>query len=54
MGIITKVKNLNLKSFEKSELEFSEDAKIIVGNNDAGKSIILEAIRLCLTGYFQG
>lgn len=54
MSIITKLKILNFKSFEKFELEFSEGANIIVGNNEAGKSTILEAIHLCLTGYFHG
>lgn len=54
MSIITKLKITNFKSFEKFELDFSEGANIIVGNNEAGKSTILEAIHLCLTGYFHG
>ncbi len=54
MSIITKLKILNFKSFEKFELEFSEGANVIVGNNEAGKSTILEAIHLCLTGYLHG
>ncbi|MCK0124587.1 AAA family ATPase [Gelidibacter sp. F2691] len=54
MSVITKLKILNFKSFEKFELEFNDGANIIVGNNEAGKSTILEAIHLCLTGYFHG
>lgn len=54
MSIITKLKILNFKGFESFNLEFNEGANIIVGNNEAGKSTILEAIHLCLTGYFHG
>ncbi|MCF2218704.1 AAA family ATPase [Chryseobacterium sp. PS-8] len=54
MSIITKLKILNFKSFEKFELEFSESVNIIVGNNEVSKSTILETIHLCLTGYFHG
>ena len=54
MSIITKLKILNFKGFETFNLEFNEGANIIVGNNEAGKSTILEAIHLCLTGYFHG
>lgn len=54
MSIITKLKILNFKGFESFNLEFNEGPNIIVGNNEAGKSTILEAIHLCLTGYFHG
>lgn len=54
MSIITKLKIKNFKSFEEFELDFDKGANIIVGNNEAGKSTILEAIHLCLTGYLHG
>jgi putative ATP-dependent endonuclease of OLD family len=54
MSVITKLKILNFKGYETFNLEFNAGANIIVGNNEAGKSTILEAIHLCLTGYFHG
>ncbi|MCC9043882.1 AAA family ATPase [Myroides sp. M-43] len=54
MSIITKIKIKNFKSFIDFELELNKGINIIVGDNEAGKSTILEAIHLCLTGFFQG
>lgn len=54
MSVITKLKILNFKAFKRFELDFNERVNIIVGDNEAGKSTILEAIHLCLTGYFHG
>lgn len=52
---INKVKIQNFKSFYgEFVLEFSEGMNIIVGNNEAGKSTILEAIHLALTGLLNG
>lgn len=45
----------NFKCYEKKFLvDFNESINIIVGNNEAGKSTILEAIHLCLTGMYNG
>lgn len=52
---IEKVKIKNFKCFEDwFELELNEGVNIIVGNNEAGKSTLLEAIHLCLTGVLNG
>lgn len=40
----------NYKCFEKLDIDFNKNVNIIVGNNEAGKSTILEAINLCLSG----
>lgn len=52
--IITKVIIDNFKSFEHFERDFFEDVNIIVGDNETGKSTILEAINLALTGELNG
>lgn len=45
----------NFKSFYgEFVLELSEGMNILVGNNEAGKSTILEAIHLALTGLLNG
>jgi len=46
------IKNFKLFS-ELRTFKFS-DTSIIVGNNGVGKSTILEALNLALTGYYQG
>ena len=46
---IDKIKIVNFKSFEgEFELKLNRDLNIIVGDNEAGKSTILEAINLVL------
>lgn len=52
--IIKKVKILNFKSLRDFEIEFNNDINIIVGNNESGKSTILEAINLALNGQLNG
>ena len=45
----------NFKCFEgEFTLEFNEGVNILVGNNEAGKSTILEAMNLALTGLYNG
>jgi putative ATP-dependent endonuclease of OLD family len=45
----------NYKGFStRFELDLNEGVNIIVGNNEAGKSTILEAINLALTGVLNG
>ncbi len=51
---IKKVYIENFKSFKKLELDLNSGFNIIVGNNEAGKSTILEAIHLALTGLLNG
>lgn len=51
---IKKVYIENFKSFKKLELDLNRGINILVGNNEAGKSTILEAIHLALTGLLNG
>jgi putative ATP-dependent endonuclease of OLD family len=44
----------NFKQFEFLELELNEDINIIAGDNESGKSTILEALALVTTGRFCG
>lgn len=51
---IRKIHIENFKKFRGSfNLELNKDLNIIVGDNEAGKSTILEAIYLALTGMFR-
>jgi len=51
---ISRVKIENFKCFEVFDLSLNDGLNILVGNNEAGKSTILEAIHLALTGLFNG
>jgi putative ATP-dependent endonuclease of OLD family len=53
--IINKV-NINYKCFfnEKFTINLSDGINIIVGKNVSGKSTVLEAIHLALTGVING
>lgn len=52
---ITRANIENFKSFAgKFSIEFNKGLNILVGNNEAGKSSILEAIHLALTGVLNG
>jgi putative ATP-dependent endonuclease of OLD family len=52
---IKKVLIENYKCFEgRFELLLTKDVNIIVGNNEAGKSTIIEAMHICLTGLLNG
>lgn len=44
----------NYKCFENIDINFNKNTNILVGNNEAGKSTILEAINLCLSGLTNG
>lgn len=45
----------NYKSFkDRTIIQFNEGLNILVGDNEAGKSTILEAIHLCLSGILDG
>jgi putative ATP-dependent endonuclease of OLD family len=52
---IKKVIISNFKQFKDIfEIELNEDINILVGNNEAGKSTIIEAINLAFTGMIDG
>jgi len=51
---ILKIRIENYKCFREFELNFKEGTNIIVGDNEAGKSTILESIHLALTGLLGG
>lgn len=52
------IKKVNIENFKcfkgKFSLEFNSGINILVGNNEAGKSTILEAVNLALTGILNG
>ncbi|MFM1946014.1 MAG: hypothetical protein RL207_297 [Bacteroidota bacterium] len=52
---ISKINIINYKCYEgKFSLEFNNGINIIVGDNEAGKSTILEAVHLALSGHLHG
>jgi len=51
---ITKVIITNFKCLKSAEIEFKDKLNILVGNNEEGKSTILEAINLALSGQLNG
>lgn len=52
---VSKIKICNFKGFKGMfTLELNQDVNILVGNNETGKSTILEAIHLALTGLYGG
>lgn len=51
---IDKIIIKNFKSFKNFNLSLNSGVNIIVGNNEAGKSTLIEAIHLALTGLLNG
>lgn len=51
---IDKIYIQNFKGIESFNFDLNSDLNILVGNNETGKSTILEAIYLCLTGIYRG
>jgi len=51
---ITKAKIRNYRSLAHCDIEFHDGLNILVGDNEAGKSTLLEAISLALTGSLNG
>lgn len=54
MVSVEKLRIKNYKCFRDFEIEFNEGVSIIVGNNEEGKSTILEALQLALSGMLNG
>lgn len=55
MNTIEKINIINYKCYRgKFSLNLNEGINVIVGNNEAGKSTILEAIHLALSGLLNG
>ncbi|RFS84138.1 ATP-dependent endonuclease [Actinomadura spongiicola] len=52
--MLAKIVIQNYRGFRRFELDFDPDMNILVGDNDAGKTTILEAIELALTGRING
>lgn len=50
MNTITKIKLLNFKRFETFEVSFDSKINLLIGDNEAGKSSILTAIDLVISG----
>lgn len=48
--MLTKIVIKNYRCYEDFTLEFNKGLNILVGDNDSGKSTLLEAIGLALTG----
>jgi len=50
MRTIEKIKLLNFKRFSSFEVEFCSDINLLIGDNEAGKSSILSALELIISG----
>lgn len=53
MAYIEKIRIINYKKFKDSTIKFKEETNIIVGNNEEGKSTILESIYLVCNGQIN-
>lgn len=54
MKIIKKLKVKNFKKFADKTFDFNDDINILVGDNECGKSTVLEAIELCMNLSHRG
>lgn len=52
--LVKKMKVINFKRFESDEFDFNDDINILVGDNNAGKSTVLEALEIALNFQFRG
>ena len=50
MKFITKLKLKNFKRFDSFAVDFDDNINILVGDNESGKSSLIEAISLVLSG----
>ncbi len=51
---ITRIYIKGFKRFEEFDLELNPNFNVVVGDNETGKSSLLEAIGLVLTGHYEG
>ena len=51
---ITRVVVRNYRCLEKADVELHPELNVIVGNNECGKSTLMEAVHLALTGQLNG
>lgn len=51
---INKVKIINYRCYKTFTIGLEQKMNIVVGDNEAGKSTILEAVNLAMTGYING
>ncbi|MBH3449518.1 AAA family ATPase [Pseudomonas putida] len=51
---VKSIKLTNFKKFKDDHLEFNDDVNIFVGDNNAGKSTILEALEIVLNYSYRG
>ena len=52
--MLTKIQIKNYRAFKDFSLDFTDGLNVIVGDNDAGKSTLLEAVNLALTSRLRG
>lgn len=52
--ILKKLKIINFKMFEHLDLEFKTGFNLIIGDNGVGKTSILEAISVAISGFLAG
>lgn len=52
--LIESLRLINFKKFEVQVFEFNEDVNIFVGDNNAGKSTVLEALEIVLNFQYRG
>ena len=50
MSFIKKLKLHNYKRFKELELELDKELNVLIGDNESGKTTILEAINLTISG----
>ena len=51
---IAKLRIINFKLFQNTTIEMNSSVNIFVGENDSGKTTILEALSMVLTGRIDG
>ena len=52
--LINSLRLINFKKFKDQTFEFNEDVNIFVGDNNAGKSTVLEALEIVLNFNYRG
>ncbi len=52
--IVKKLILENFKRYRNQSFEFNDDINIIVGDNESGKSSLLEALEICLNFTYRG